>query len=96
MRLLIAYVFFAAAAYRAWIDWQATMGEGNAYRMASVEALWQQTSPGSYETWYPVLQSSTIPYLWDPVLMVFFGFPMALLLFVLGAFFWLIRRRKRR
>ncbi len=93
MRHLLAYLFFVLSAVQGWRDWQATMGEGNAYRLSSTQTQWEVLSPGTYQSWFPILEASAY---WDPVLSTILGLPLAVILFVIGLFFYLIRRRKER
>ncbi len=94
MRLLLAIIFFGLSAWITYSDWQATMSVGEAFRFSSVEAVWLANSPETHAEYLPQLQASTIPMLWDPVLRIFLTLPAAIVLFVLSALFWLIRKRK--
>lgn len=94
MRLLLSLIFFLLSAWQTYMDWQATMSLGNPFRFSSIDEAWLKVSPDTYAEYLPVLQASTVPMLWDPILVNLLTFPAAIVLFVLSAFFWLIRKRK--
>lgn len=94
MRLLLAIIFFGLSAWQTYSDWQATMTIGEAFRFSSIEEAWLALSPDTHAEYIPMIQQSTIPMLWDPVFMVFLTLPAAVLLFVLSAIFWLIRKKR--
>ena len=95
MRAFIALIFFILALWRGWIDYTLTLGQGQAYRMISLEATWEAVSPATYETWFPILSNSDIPILWEPVLKNLFAAPAAVVFFVLALFFFGIRKKNR-
>jgi hypothetical protein len=95
MRAVIAVLLFMAAGWLGWRDWQATINEGQAYRLSSVEANWIALSPGTHEAWRPALEATEIPYLWDPVLRTLMVLPAAGILLFLGAILWLSRPRRQ-
>lgn len=96
MRLLLSLIFFLLSAWQTFTDWQATMSQGNAFRFSSVEEAWIAASATTHAEYLPMLQQSTIPMLWDPILVNLMTFPAAIVLFVLSAIFWLLRKRKPR
>jgi len=93
MRHLLALVFIALGAFQAWRDWGATIGEGEAYALSSVDAAWQSLWPAGYERFMPLLSQTEVPYLWDPLMATLMTWPLAIVCCVLGVFFFLIRRR---
>lgn len=93
MRILAALILITLAAWRGYQDWAATKAIGEKFEMASVDTVWSSVSPWTYERTLPMLRESEIPYLWDPSAQVFLTSPAAVVLFVLGMFFYLIRRR---
>ena len=94
MRLLLSLIFFSLSGWQTFTDWQATMGQGNAFRFSSVEEAWISLSAETHAEYLPILQQSTVPMLWDPVLINLITFPAAVVLFVLSALFWMVRKRK--
>ncbi len=96
MLRLIALILVVAGGWLGWRDWQSTIGQGNAFRLSSVEATWEAFSPSTHEAWLPMLQELTVPYLWDPVLKTLLVLPSAGLLIFIGAVLWMSRRRRRK
>jgi len=94
MRVVLAAVFLAAGLWRAWIDWQATIGAGYAYRLASVqtvlEATWPETTPEFVAGW------EARGLLWEPVGTTLMALPLALVLLVVATVLWVTRRRTAR
>lgn len=93
MRRISCVIFLLLALWRGVIDWQATIGQGQAFRPASLERLWAAWSPASHGALIEELRASA---LWDPALATLLATPLLLVLLLLSAFFWLIRRRKPR
>ncbi len=87
MRILIALILFGLAAWRAVIDWQNTIGEGAAYRLANIETVWAELSPITHEAWMPRLQEAQTPILWSPLGETLMTLPAALVLLVCSVFF---------
>jgi hypothetical protein len=94
MRLLLSMIFFLLAAWQTYKDWQATMAVDQQFRFASVEEAWIAVSPDTHAQYLPKMQESTIPMLWDPILVNLMTFPAAIVLFAISVFFWLIRKKK--
>jgi hypothetical protein len=95
MRVLLAACFAALALWRAWIDWQATIGTGYAYRLASTDAVLAANFPRSYARVQEMLEGTGISFLWDPVLRTLLGLPLALAPAVIAILLWLTLPRAR-
>ncbi len=95
MRAILAIVLLAAALLRAGIDWQATIGQGNAYRFATIGSVVSQHWPDNYAHLVESLQRSGVPFAWSPVGALVMAIPLVLLLAALAAGFWLTRGRAR-
>ncbi|MEM8569504.1 MAG: hypothetical protein AAGG56_01230 [Pseudomonadota bacterium] len=95
MRMVLVVVFAALALWRAWIDWHATISQGYAYRLASVESAVSSFAPSTYRGVTQSIQSLGLPWLWDPVTTFILGLPLALLPAALALVLWLTRRRAR-
>jgi hypothetical protein len=94
MRVLLAAVFLVAGLWRAWIDWQATIGEGYAFRMSSIGTVLEATWPERYAAFTEGWQARGL--LWDPVGATLMALPLALMLLVVAALLWVTRRRTSR
>ncbi|MEO1550699.1 MAG: hypothetical protein AAFR93_09740 [Pseudomonadota bacterium] len=94
MRHLLALVLMALGAFQAWRDWGATIGQGEAYALSSVDVAWQGLWPWGYERFVPMMAEAEVPYLWDPVMATVLTWPLAVVCIGLGLFFFLIRRRR--
>jgi hypothetical protein len=92
MRAILAILLVLAALVRAWMDWQATIGQGYAYRLKPIGQVLAETWPSSFGRFLDNLQHSGVPLLWDPLAAGFFAFPLALIAALLGAGLWLSRR----
>lgn len=92
MRLVLSLVLLAAALWRAVIDWQATIGEGYAYRFASIEAVLAETWP---DRWRGLVDAAEARGFWEPVGATLAGLPLAPVLAGITALLWLTRRRNR-
>lgn len=92
MRLLLAFLLIAAALWRGWLDWQATIGQGYAYRLKPVGQVLADTWPQAFERFVAGVQGSSVPFLWDPIGMAVFAVPLALLAALLAAGLWVTRR----
>lgn len=95
MRILLVTGFAALAIWRASIDWQATIGQGYAFRMASVDGVLRKATPQAYAHGIEVIQSLGIPWLWDPVARVIVGIPLAILPATIAVLLWVTRSRAR-
>ena len=58
MWALVALIFFGLCIWQGYLDYTETLGQGQAYRMSSVEAVWERLSPDSYATYFPMLEAS--------------------------------------
>jgi hypothetical protein len=96
VRFLIAALLLAAAVWRGWIDWQATIGEGYAYRLTSIGGALEQTWPETYAGLVAAWAAVDLPYVWDPIGRTFLALPLAAVLFALAVLVWITRRRRRR
>lgn len=84
MRLVLILVLLAGALWRAVADWQATIGQGYAYRFASIETVLAGIWPGVGEQG-----------LWEPVGASIGWLPLTPILLGLAAVLWITRRRNR-
>lgn len=87
--------FAALALWRAWIDWQATIARGYAYRLASSDQVLTEAAPERYGAAVSWLEGSAVSWLWDPVLKFVFDLPLALVLAALALVLFLTRPRAR-
>ena len=94
MWALLALIFFGLSLWRGYVDYTLTLGKGEAYRMASVETVWSELSPGSYDTYFPMLRDTEVPILWDPVGLSLMAAPLAPVLFIIAVFFYAIRKKR--
>ncbi len=92
MRLVLILLLLAAALWRAVVDWQATIGQGYAYRFASIEAVLAETWP---ERWSGLLAALQARSLWEPVGATLAGLPLAPVLAGIAVLLWLTRRPNR-
>jgi hypothetical protein len=95
MRALLVLLLLLAALAIAWADWQATIGEGFAFRPSSIEAALARIAPGAAETLFGAWRGTQLPYLWEPVGATFAALPAALVLAGLALLLWVTRRRRR-
>lgn len=95
MRGILVGILALAALWRAWIDWQATIGQGFAYRLTSIETALRDSFSDATARAIAALQGTGIPYLWDPIGRVILSLPLTLVLAGLAALIWVTRRRAR-
>ncbi len=95
MRGVLVGILALGALWRAWIDWRATIGQGFAYRLTSIETALTDGFPDATARAIDALQGTRIPYLWDPIGRVILSLPLALVLAGLAALIWITRRRAR-
>ncbi len=93
MRGLIAAILMAGALWQAGVDWQATIGQGYAYRLTPIGQVFANLAPETYAWLVGAWKAS--PLLWDPVGAVLMALPLALALAALAALVWFTRRRGR-
>lgn len=91
MRRLIAAILLGGALWQAAVDWQATIGQGYAYRLTPIGQVLAKAAPQAYERLVGAWKAS--PLLWDPVGATLMALPLALTLAALAALLWLTRRR---
>jgi hypothetical protein len=95
MRAIVTILFLGAALWRAGIDWQATIGQGYAYRLGSFGGLVSRHWPEQYAQLVRSLERSGVPYAWNPVGAVLMSLPVALVLAAVAAAVWVTRERGR-
>ncbi|MCB1351622.1 MAG: hypothetical protein KDK03_02665 [Rhodobacteraceae bacterium] len=95
MRIVVMVAFAGLALWRAWIDWQATIGEGYAFRLASIDRVFAENAPGSHAKVVSILQNFGPDWLWDPVFTTLFSLPLALIPALIAGILWLTRPRGR-
>ena len=96
MRAVLAVLLLAAALWRAGVDWQATIGDGYAYRLGTIGGLISAaTGPTATPNLVESLQASGVPFAWDPVGAVVMSMPLALVLAAHRRRLWLTRERAR-
>jgi hypothetical protein len=95
MRWLFALLLLAAALWRGWIDWQATIGAGYPFRMTSIGSALETAGPDRFAALVAAGEASTVPWIWDPLATTLLALPLSLLLFVAAGILWLTRRRRR-
>ena len=88
MRRILILFLLAGALWRAVVDWQATIGQGNAYRFASIEAVLAEHWPG-------LEAGAEARGWWEPVVSTLGSLPLTLVLAGIAAALWLTRRRNR-
>jgi len=93
MWVTLALIFFGLCIWQGYVDYTRTLGVGEAYRMTSVEDVWSDISPSTYDTYFPMLRNSETPILWDPVGAALMAAPMAPVLLVIAVFFYAIRKK---
>ena len=86
----------APRCWRAGVDWQATIGQGYAYRFGTLGSLIQGHWPEGYTSLVVSLKQSGVPWAWDPVGAVVLSIPVALVLAVLAALLLVTRERRAR
>lgn len=95
MRLAIIIVLAAGALWRGYLDWQATIGEGYAFRLKSIGAVLSDLYPDAHDGLVRFLQNTGISWLWDPVATTILWLPLALVLAVPALLLVLTRSRGR-
>jgi hypothetical protein len=95
MRAVVTILLLAAALWRAGVDWQATIGEGYAYRFGTLGSLIARHWPDNYAQFVASLERSGVPYAWNPVGAVVMSLPVALVLAAIAAAVWVTRERGR-
>ncbi len=95
MRFIFMVFFLLAALWRAVLDWQATIGEGYAFRPKSIGAVLSDSFPTVHDGLVKFLQSTGISWLWDPVGTTILWLPLSLVLAVPALILWLTRSRGR-
>jgi hypothetical protein len=96
MRIAFILLLLAAALAQAWIDWQATIGEGYAYRLTSIRGALEAAWPERTAEVIARIEASRVSWLWDPLGAAVTAVPLALALAGLAALLWLTRRRASR
>ena len=96
MRAVVTILFLAAALWRAVVDWQATIGQGYAYRFGTFGSLMSQYWPTNYADMVASLQRSGVPYAWDPVGAAVMSLPVALVLAAIAGVVWVTREQRVR
>ncbi len=93
MRTLLALLIFALAFWRGAIDWMASVSLGEALKLISVGEFWGASfpkGPGAFET-LVVGYLGDVAWRYASFVLVI---PVVSVLFLLGAFVWMIRRPK--
>ena len=93
MRAALVILLVAAAVWRTGVDWQATIGVGYAFRPGTVGGVIAHYWPEDYQNLVASVQSSGVPFAWNPVGAFFLSLPVALLLAVTACAVWLTRER---
>lgn len=93
MRLVLILLLLAGALWRAALDWGATIGEGYAYRLTSIDGALANTWP---DRWAGIVEAAKANGLWDPVGATLTAIPLALVLAALAFLLWITRRRRAR
>ena len=62
------------------VDWQATIGQGYAYRFSTLGTLIRGHWPEGYTSLVVSLKQSGVPFAWDPVGAIVMSIPVALVL----------------
>jgi hypothetical protein len=95
MRATLTILILAAALWRAGADWQATIGQGYAYRFGTLGSLLSARWPDGYSRLVDTLARSA-SWAWDPVGAFLFSLPVALALAAVAATIWVTRERPGR
>ncbi len=93
MRTVLAVVLIAAAAWLAVVDWQATIGQGYAYRPGTLGGMIAARWPNAHASMIATLQAGGR--LWHPVGSFVLALPVALVLLAAGFALWIGRPRRR-
>jgi len=94
MRVILAVLILAAAVWRAGVDWQATIGQGYAFRLGTIGSLISKHWPEQYGHLVEALKHSGVPFAWNPVGAILMSLPLALLLAAIAGTVWLTRPRE--
>jgi hypothetical protein len=95
MRIFLAAILLGGALLLAALDWQATIGQGYAYRFSTLGTLIQGYWPEGYMSLVVSLKQSGVPFAWDPVGAIVMSIPVALVLAAVGAGLVVTRERAR-
>jgi hypothetical protein len=95
MRILLVVGFAALAFWRAAIDWQATIAQGYAYRLASVDEVLRTSLPQTHRSLTTGMQAIGIPWLWDPIALFLLALPLAIIPAIIAILAWITRSRAR-
>jgi hypothetical protein len=95
MRVFLMVVFFAGGAARLWLDWQATLAQGYAFRFTSIGRAIAEAFPEVFFAVADALKGGPFRVLWDPVATTLLAAPFALVLLVLAGLLWVTRARAR-
>ena len=93
MRAVLAILLLAAAVWRVGVDWQATIAVGYAFRPGTIGSLIAHHWPEDYQNLVASLQSSGVPFAWNPVGAFVLSLPIALILAAIALGIWLTRAR---
>lgn len=95
MRVFLMVVFLAGGLIRLWLDWQATLAEGYAFRFTSIGRAFAEGFPEVFYAMANALRGGPLQVLWDPVATTLLAAPLALVLLVLAGLLWITRARAR-
>jgi hypothetical protein len=93
MRLVLILLLLAAALWRAALDWAATIGQGYAFRLTSIDAALADAWP---ERWAGIVEAAKANGRWDPIGATLTAVPLALVPALLAFLLWITRRRRAR
>jgi hypothetical protein len=96
MRIFLAVLLLGTALVLAVVDWQATIGQGYAYRFSTLGTMIQGYWPEGYVRLVVSLKASRVPYLWDPIGAIVMSLPVSLVLATVGAALFVTRERRAR
>lgn len=96
MRMAITILLAALALWRAAADWQATIGQGYAYRFGTLGDLVGGWWPERYARLVNALRQSGVPWAWDPVGAFLLSLPVAPALAAVAVGLWITRERGTR
>lgn len=88
MARIIALAFAAAAVFRLWRDWGATVDAGDAFEMVTLGVFWGEFSPSSLAR----VQEFATGFLSAGTQASILNVPFAALLLILAALFWFLGR----
>ncbi len=95
MRAVLMIVLLGGAFWRAGADWQATIGNGYAYRLGTIGNVLSAHWPDKYARLIDNLGHSGVPYAWNPIGAFVMSLPLALVLAVIAGGIWVTRDRSR-